>query len=137
MVDDEEMKNRILAELEEAHWEDAAAMFNSVITPSGHDDEKSALHRSLSSLVHARLIDMTIPGNEQGRLRPLSLAAALAMIDDLGKQLQFDKKDASWVCMCAANARPTILLSASGLIEARRLLAANGYQWWKNETNRK
>ena len=129
MIDLKEMAARILAELEEAGQEHVPAMLNTVAATTGDAEEKTQYAAALAVLVRDDLARLAYDRDPQGWLVPLSKEESVAAVSQLADGLLFGTNDGLWTWV--GSRRPDILITPAGLQQARELIEARGYSWWR------
>jgi hypothetical protein len=138
MINIDELKARILSELEEAQAEDVEVLLQTVFSPTGNSRELAAFIEAVRALVLEGLVVMAPDLGDDQRPAPLTKKASLAAATDLSEIIEydairrrwFDKRDKEppfkFTC-------PNVVLTKQGLDRALQILEARGYQWWRPE----
>lgn len=136
VIDTAEMKKRILATLEEAGFEDANALLNTVMTPSGNSDEPKLFEDALVALLEEGAIFVEIAGerwprdwrqNDDGR----------ALIERLADHYVYDSSEKIWRDSRYRQqenkvpSAPMVTLTEAGKAKSIELLEEHGYEWWR------
>lgn len=134
MVDLTELKQRILATLEEAGADDANPILNTVIQPSGDPEEVVAYERALTDLLSNELIEVCLRSFAQGS-ELLSKEAGQKEIAKLTTFYVFDKEQEIWLDSRFESSpqapEPEIVLTSAGLTAGESLLEERGFEWWR------
>lgn len=136
MIDTAEMKNRILATLEEAGFEDANSLLNTVIAPSGNSAEPKLFEDALIELVEEGAVFIEMTGNRWPRdWRPKNDGRSLAQ--NLSDYYVFDLSERIWKDSRfrwqadKAPSEPRVELTDAGQAKSIELLKERGYEWWR------
>lgn len=132
MVDTIEIRQRILAELEEAHAENVPCTMNTVWPPTGQPDELSVFQEALTELIQAGFITFGYEPPKGGRLALVLPDVALETAKSLPSLVHFDP-DRGILDWDPSEPWAEIVATKSGLIEARKILGERGYQWWRDD----
>jgi len=134
MADLTEMEQRVLAELEEFWKENVFAMLNTIIDPTGKDQEVGMLEEALRGLVERDFIVMGSEGFLPGNPEKLAKIDSLQLLSDLKDWFKFGSQDPHWTLSKGdiKNERiPMIFSTAAGRQKAAEILMQRGYQWWR------
>jgi hypothetical protein len=136
MIDLTELEMRILAELEEAGEENAAALLNTIIRPTGDDSEISDLQRALQRLITGDLVRIATDVDASGRLVDLSQRQSLEVANILRSKLAFDSTRKLWTSAQKSdrsNGRslPQVVNTLLGKERGRELINLRGWEWYK------
>ena len=134
MITSDEMQQRLLAELEEAHFDNVFSLLNTVIAPSGSEMELAIMvQATLGLVVDGKLAIGTqgfYPMNEQ----ILPKDEAIPFAEGLANWFRFDFDARMWT-LARGDMRqeryPFVRLTKSGLAASHEILGSRGYQWWK------
>ena len=129
----EELASRVLSNLYEAGAENVSSTLNTVIEPTGSDEEPRAMAAALASLLAAELIYLTRGGVRPGRNVRVDSREAQRITSELSAVLSFNADRKLWIW---DDAVPMIELAVTeaGDEEAFRVLDERGYQWWRQQT---
>jgi hypothetical protein len=129
-----EFQQRILAELEEAWEQNVYTMLNTIIDPTGDDQEVALLQGALLDLVERDYVMMGMEGFAPRKPEELGKSASLELLSGLGDWFKFDTSDPHWTLSRGDFRKeriPVIYLSAAGELKAVEILTQRGYQWWR------
>lgn len=136
MIDSGEMKNRILATLEEAGFENANSLLNTVITPSGNSAELKLFEDALVELLDEGAVFIEMTDNrwprdwrqgDDGRL----------LIENLSAYYVYDLSERIWkdsrfhLQADKALPEPRVSLTDAGNTKSIEILQERGYEWWR------
>ena len=136
MTDVSEIEQRILSEMEELRFDNIFSIINTVIDPTGYTVEIAEFADALRHLISQNFIDVRIEGfspRDPELLTPHKLQELLTSFSDW---FRFDSRRSLWTLKVGdlkTTRIPVIVVTPKGLLEARRLLAAQGYQWWRQK----
>lgn len=135
MIDIAEMKERILASLEEAGAETVNSLLNTVITPEGVAAEPELFERALVELVDEKLVYLDLTNTRWPRDWRPNDDARMA-IENLATHYVYDIasrywQDSRYVWTPGARvSEPEVVLTDAGKEASISLLQARGYEWW-------
>ena len=134
MITSDEMQLRLLAELEEAHFDNTFSLLNTVIAPSGSESELTILVQATVDLVAGGKVvigtENFYPRNEQ----VLTGEEAILFAKGLADWFRFDVDTNMWTTTSGDMRKeryPFVRLTKSGLEAAREILGNRGYRWWE------
>jgi hypothetical protein len=128
MLSIEEIKLRVLSELQEAGEETVAAMANTILERSGDRHVIDMLRQALDELIQEGMIRMAFRKGS-GRLSPLPTEDSLQVVGELQSVLRVRESEMYWTW--ATDSKPQIIATAAGIKRADQILAEHGYQWWR------
>lgn len=121
------LQRRVIAVLEEAGEEDLATLLNTVDNWRGTSVEVEKIRDALTRMLHYELIKVaSIRDNTTLLWTPLTKEGALAVLQQLGRCLQWCQDESLWRWK-GGETRPTVLLTDSGQALARRVLSEDGW----------
>jgi hypothetical protein len=133
MISNDEMQQRILAELEEcAAEQELVTLLNTVIADrQGRPEEVTLFREAIEQLIDKGLTLMA-PKNEPGqRVVEVDAAQSRAMVSEVLAPLFFGADDLHWT------ADPFVttyaVLTDAGRLAGKKLLDERGYEWWYDE----
>jgi hypothetical protein len=129
-----EIDERILAELDEAGFENIFTLANTVFPPEGLASEIYRPAHALGRLLAHGLIDTAFRhGPPRGR-EVFTPEQSRALLDRLDDWFSFEPGRSRWT-LKKGDPRPTripeIALTPAGIEKSRHLLGRRGYQWWR------
>lgn len=135
----DEMALRVLSELEEAGAETVVTLLATVTPRTGQASELHEVAQAIARLVRLELVQLSIDRDATGHLRRLSKEASLAALQDVLPNLAFDATSSSWSdnrnkVPPFRPAYPYVVATSGGLVQAREILDARGYQWWRPQS---
>jgi hypothetical protein len=120
---------RILSELEEAGHENLPTIINTVMEPSGGDDERNQIRDALVGLVSADLVQMALNRGSADGLESLSKDQSLALLAGIDEHLRFKSGAGHWTG--GQRPWPEVMNTEAGNEKAFEILNERGYQWWR------
>lgn len=133
MISNDEVQQRILAELEECAAEmELVSLLNTVIDyREGRPEEVTLFREAMRQLIDKSLVLMA-PENEPGQQTvEVDAAQSRAMVSEVLESLFFGTDDLHWT------ADPFVItyavLTEAGRLAGKQLLDERGYEWWYDE----
>lgn len=133
MIEDQELTQRILAEVHEAGFEDLHAILNTVLLATGSPGEVSALARSLRSILQGKLGYLALERMKPQELENLTDPQAEELISNLDNWFRFDQEENYWTLGNGdflKDRYPVLFLTREGIAKAREILEHRGSAWW-------
>lgn len=124
-----EQSQRILAELEEAGFENVSCIINTVSRPSGDYKELAENVAAFHELILNGLAQVAYENKGLGKLESISREASMKAITDFEKMIDFDVAEDIWK-WDRHTPRAYLRLTELGLQKAHQILNERGYQWW-------
>jgi hypothetical protein len=128
LVNNDELKNRILAVLDEAGEENFSATANTVQLPLT-TEALNNYQTVLLQMLQSGEISIARPRVKVGRLTPLPLSDGKALVLDIGSILEIG--DVRGKSMWVMKQIVELLLTESGRQQADVELRRRGYDWWR------
>jgi hypothetical protein len=134
MKDLEEIKQRVLSEVEEAGAEGVTCLMNTVLPKTGDEHELSVFMVALDKLVTEGLVFMAHVLDDRGRRwsKGLSEDESRADIRALSQSLRFCSEGAFWTADDETLPEREVVLTDAGRAKAEKILEDRGYQWWRS-----
>ncbi len=138
MLNVEELRQRLLAELEEAQQGEVPTTLNVVLLNERDADNAEYLEHlraAVHQLVNAGFLRLANGRNQAGYLVDLSAEESLAELERGISVLRFDRVGGLWIDDSIsgppyAPATRFFVLTPLGVEQSRQILQARGYQWW-------
>ena len=127
----DELALRTLSELEEAGEENIPTILNSILEPAGASEQLLVVKQSLEDLIDAGLVSIAIERDPSRRWKPLPQDKALEITGRMASEITYRKADNHWTFV--GSARPQLVITQDGRIEASRVLRERGTGWWRAE----
>ena len=129
MYDVDELRLRILGELEEAGVDNVAALCNIIGNPNGPRIELAKFGLAIAALIDAKEAECEYSSRPLYRDRKrLASHEALTEIGKLPQYLSFDTVHSSWRFKDAQVLE--LILTDQGLRKAAAVLEERGHNWW-------
>ncbi len=133
MIETDELQQRILAELQEAGFDDLHGTLNTVIDPTGSSEEIDRFRDALEALTQRGLGYLNFERINTRQLVRLSQEETSDFLANLGSWFRYDREQRYWTLGNGdplIDQYPVLFLTRSGIEEANKILARRGYQWW-------
>jgi hypothetical protein len=131
MIDIDEMRQRVLSELEEFGEEDVASLANKAADGEGDEGELQCFREALERLIADDLVLMA-PEHQLGKaLVELDKEQSLQLLAETLKLFRFDKSDLLW--MIDPHVYNYVVVTETGMAAAVKILRERGYEWWLHE----
>ena len=124
-----EQGQRILAELEEAGFENVSCIINTVSLGSGHAAELAENLAAIDELVVKGFAQVAYENEALGKLESISTQASMSAIAEFEKKIAFDVAEGIWKWV-RHSSRAYLRVTGSGLEKSRQILNERGHQWW-------
>jgi hypothetical protein len=135
MINKNEMQLRLLAELEEAHWNNVFSLLNTVIVPSGDLSEPGVMQDAVLAMVAEGKLLIGTEAFYPRKAELLSSEAAVEFASRLAEQFEFNARESYWTYVGGSmrtGRYPFVELTAEGLKAAEAILGQRGYRWWEH-----
>lgn len=133
MLEPDELAQRLIAELEEAGFDELHGLLNAVIAPTGSPNELETYKHALEAITrngHGYLCFERMRPPELHRLNDDQTTEFLNRLPDW---FRFERSSGYWMLGNGdpLNDRyPVIFLTHLGVEKARKVLETRGYHWW-------
>lgn len=133
-----EMEMRVLSILEEFQYENVPEMINTIVQPTGHARELTAMLKALAGLVRKGLVSMCVDNDAEGYIAPLAGEASIEVIREMESYVVFDSARGIWTNTRLKGppfgvAFPLMLATKEAQGIGREILRVRGYRWWAPE----
>lgn len=128
-----ELSQRILAELEEAGFENLTSIMNTVTVVSGDPKEPAENRTAFDELITNGFAQIAYENNALSKLESVSQQASLSATAEFEMKIKFDVAEGIWK-WDRNFPRAYLRLTDAGRAKSRRILNERGYQWWLEGT---
>lgn len=139
MIDMEEVKKRVLSELEEAGEEEVTTLLNTVFLPTGDKIEAELVSDALGELAREGLVLVAVANTDRKTWKILEIEDSVSEINRLPEFIHFVSKRRLWTDVRDVGPpysmfnTPLVVATEQGKSRAFEILDERGYQWWRQK----